>query len=655
MDAYQYNLIESFIKILILFFLVFYMLGKGIFKKSILSGLERFFVQLSLSTTLLITIGYMLVVTKLYDTLVLLLFLFTIIGLIVWIKNRGKKGGFFTRINYNLLRILEIDLKSYFIKNFNARKDSRNKGETDFNGIWYVLLMLLLVVTGFVRLFPAYQIASPFSINEYKILHHVKYLELKNLFPNGEIFPKGLHLLIDSFFQFSRINPAITVHIFSGLAAILLTVSIYHIIVKSVQNNVAAILGASVFGVFTGLLPMNLNQQVEANTIVISVVLVFLSITFFLDYLLNKKKIYLYTSLVGFVGAILISFFTLGVFFLSILPLSLGYLITNRKTVFKGNYQWVITLIPAGWFVAIYFFCKAVMSKIIFSETIRSILLDETFDHFNRVDMIFSETHFFYICIAFSGLLILISFIAKNPNHKLTLFFYGVFTLIVSFVWQGNLFGIANVFIRSQIGFILSVSVSICAGFVVYFFLFYLIGERGLIKNASPSGRMVYGLIIFLIFTEGMILSRTSKIAKFDHQTEPEGFARSVYEIQNKFDAYQWTVVSHYGTRVQVINFGRYMDYLYFLTHYDAKTFNQNDEKKIPTEYVFIFVEKDTLISRVDTELLPNIPNLTRMLQNWCVEYQQNHQNLKVFYEDQEVIIYQIKNSANNQSRKIAV
>ncbi|HHE65633.1 MAG TPA: hypothetical protein ENL09_06385 [Bacteroidetes bacterium] len=106
---------------------------------------------------------------------------------------------------------------------------------------------------------------------------------------------------------------------------------------------------------------------------------------------------------------------------------------------------------------------------------------------------------------------------------------------------------------------------------------------------------------------------------------------------------------------MQVINFGRYMDYLYFLTHYDAKTFNQKDEKKIPTEYVFIFVEKDTLISRVDTELLPNIPNLTRMLQNWCVEYQQNHQNLKVFYEDQEVIIYQIKNSANNQSGKIAV
>lgn len=644
MNAYLYNLIISLLKIAALFYLVFMLAPKLTFLKILVhEHTDKFFAGVLMMSSFFIILIHVLALLKLYDILSLAISFLLFIAAIVWFSQKKKSSSFLTDINHSVLRFIEGDPKKYFNKSREYENFIQEENSEKLDTIWKVMLSIVLGVTGVLRLLPVFQNAAPFSIESYQTLEYVKQLQLKVLFPDQAIVPKGLHALIDVFFQFTRANPNIIVHVFGALIAILMAFLIFHIVIKMTKNATAAIVGASVFGIFTRLLPLNIQQQVEANTVLLAVIFVFAGLVFMLDFFSNQDKKYLFFALTVFVAALLISLFSVAMILWTVLPMTLTFIhyLNYRKKL--TAFRWLTILLPVVVFILLYFFFHTVSNNFYLSETIRNLIYDDAFNRFNKTALIFPEFYYLAAGVGIAFFFLWMSYANKPKTHFFKYNFFGYYLLTILFLWRADLFGLPDIFNKSQIGLILSVVLSFSLGIIVHFLFFRFLGKMLIGIRKNYTSQVVYGLIVFLIITELMIVFKAPEIAKFSYTTEPNGFVKSVYAIQKEYDAYQWTVVSHFGTRTQILNSGRYMDYLYFLNYYQPEKFNQVKDKKITTKYLFIFTEKSKTVSGIDSALLPHIEHLNEKLQNWCLAYQQYHKNIDVYFEDKQVRIYRIK------------
>jgi len=586
---------------------------------------------------------YLLVSFRIYDMLSLILGLLLLFGLIVWLTKRHQKQPFLTMLNFRLLRLFETERKNFFFNDLKLDRLLIRKNQFHgFNGLWNLLLIIMLSLTAALRLRPVFINASSFSIESYKTLEYIKNLELKTLFPDNQILPKGLHAMIDLFFQFGRIDPALVVHVFGALISVFLALTIFYLILRFTGNRVAAIIGASVYGVFGKLLPINILQQVEANGLILSVVFLVLGLFFLQEYVLNKNKTYLAIALSGMMCVFFTNWFSLAMFFLAVLPLTVAYIVFFHKKIFTVSLHVLFLLIPAFLTLLIFLLYQNIQGDLLLAESIKTIFTDSAFFRFSQVNMNYPDMYFALFNLGLVLVLIFYAFLLKNKAQALTYFFLSFNLLMLLFLWQTQLFGIPDIFNKSQVGFLLSIYSCISIGVILHFILFEQLGKKILLIHGFERRFVVYGMLVFLVLTEILILVKTPAIAEFSYTTEPEGYARQVYAIQQDVEKYSWTAVSHYGAKYRIQNYGRFMDYLYFLKYHNPKTFNRGDSDEFPTKYLFIFTEKNARESGIDTELLPNIKGLNARVIRWCREYQKHNADMDIYYEDREVRIYRI-------------
>ncbi|MDW7679855.1 MAG: hypothetical protein SCK70_04785 [bacterium] len=642
MDAYLYNLITGLIKAVLLFWVFFVWLPKFFFEKeSFTDKADRTLSSFVLLLSYLIILVHLLAASKIYDILTLVTGFLLFWALAIWLSNRTNNMSLLSRINYSMLKLMESDRKNFmfYSSNISSNKDNQH----NYRYCWSILAGMLLLLAGALRLKPVLTYASPFSGETYITLEYVKQLQNRALFHDQNFVAKGMHSLIDVLFQFSRTDAAIFVHIFSALAAVLLVYIIYYSLTKFTDNPAAGLIGASIFGVFTRLLPINIQQQVEANTIVVSMVFLYLSLFYIQEYLIYKNKIYLIVFGTGAVTAGLISPFALFMIIIAIIPLLLAYWLCYRQQIFQSKIDWLRWLIPIALLCGTIYQYYQLSQNILVAESIRIALADEAYIRFNQIQSIFTEKVFFHICLSISVILILMTLLfLQQHKRRLNYLFQGLYLLLLSLLWQVEIFGIPDILNKSQVAFMVSVQGCLSIGLILHHLLFeQLIKWLPNIKQRQ-SHQTVYRLLILLLLFEPLLILKTPVAASFNYTTEPEGFSRSLYKIQQQHQPYEWTVVSHGGAKAYVQNRGRYMDYNYFLKYFQPKTFYQKNKNPIPTKYLFIFTEKDPFQSRIDSELLPNISELTVVLNDWCSQYQQFHSNMDVYFEDDLVRIFRI-------------
>jgi hypothetical protein len=125
------------------------------------------------------------------------------------------------------------------------------------------------------------------------------------------------------------------------------------------------------------------------------------------------------------------------------------------------------------------------------------------------------------------------------------------------------------------------------------------------------------------------------------HDIEYKEFPYLVYKIEDSFPTFSYTIVSYVQEFPQVISKGYHINTQDFLQIY-----NPVDKKlNIPTEYVFIFIEKTPKEFGGTGEYWYRWRrDIMLKLNDWIAIYSQNHDNIKLWYSSQWVDAYIIDN-----------
>ncbi|OQX88352.1 hypothetical protein B6D60_02295 [candidate division KSB1 bacterium 4484_87] len=641
MDAYLENIVAGIIRVTVLWTILFLVLPKLLLGRKKIPPLRNNAIPgFIIMSSFIVIIIHLFSLVRIYDFLSLFFGIALFAAIFFVTGDYGNWNDFFTRLNFRGLRILEKNIADWLHNGF-LRKSRRNKSKQQpYTYVWKFMLAIVVIVAGMMRLLPVFRVASPFSIESYKTLEYVKSLGEKSLFYDQMIIPKGMHAIIDAVFQLSRVNPQTIIHIFGAISALMLIIVIYYIVSLITGNKPSALLAAAVFGVFPRLLPVSLEQQVEANTIVIASVFLLLGLFFIIEFFSKPSYSLGIVALLGIVTSIFISYFSAVIFafFVPVLLFHIAFL-CEVKNIGRRILAGILLVASLG---GLYLLYQILSSDSILMATAKSVVTDELFTRFARNDFLIDVNIFFFVSAGLGIGNIILFILLKKNRYRGQFFVWGMMTAVLAILWYSYYQGFVIDFNQAQIGFILSLFDCVALGLVVYGVLFQFI-ENGIVdENVIPLRVTVWGLVVVLVFFEIFLFLKAPTTARFTHQTEPDGYVRALYKIEKEYDPFEWIVVSHFGAKIEVQNYGRFMDYLYFLKYYNPKSFNQKSSKVIPASHLFIFTEKNKLQNQVDSALLPRIPNLNTRLHEWCFQFARNNKNIHVFYEDEQVRIYRI-------------
>lgn len=146
-----------------------------------------------------------------------------------------------------------------------------------------------------------------------------------------------------------------------------------------------------------------------------------------------------------------------------------------------------------------------------------------------------------------------------------------------------------------------------------------------------PHG--VFALFVVLIVMAGVSLYGESE---FGSQIEPDELVKVINGIQKNETPFGLAIVSHYGTRAMVENWAYFMDWDYFLKTYIFI----NDEKKI-YDVVYVIVPKEGSIDKIHTSFVPQIDNLSTLLDSVCVNYA--YANSEIYFDGSYIKVYKLR------------
>jgi hypothetical protein len=120
--------------------------------------------------------------------------------------------------------------------------------------------------------------------------------------------------------------------------------------------------------------------------------------------------------------------------------------------------------------------------------------------------------------------------------------------------------------------------------------------------------------------------------------------AYAVLNIERKLEPFTWTLVTYGQEFPMVLGRGFHLPAPDFLDRYDPA----DALLRIPTKYVFIAVEKQPHPFQIDTwKASFSRANIESRLQTWCFLYGMSHRDLRVFLDDANVRVYEIRRPDN--------
>jgi len=244
--------------------------------------------------------------------------------------------------------------------------------------------------------------------------------------------------------------------------------------------------------------------------------------------------------------------------------------------------------------------------------------------------------------VLFSISLLLSVWKFSNRSFHLQLFLWGAFGILLLLLVRYVPDEIAAVIPSSQLYFLLAVVGAIALGIAIGWGT--TLGTRALehLRVSVWVGDIWRLFVVAASLCAVWLCSPVQSVA-FGYTAEPDGFAKSIYLIEQQYTPYQWTVVSHRGTALSGMNRGRFLDYGYFYSSYNPETYKHGTKGAVPTPVLFIFVERTREKSNVATELATVNSASAENIKEWLGAYQKNHTDLKIFYSDEEVVVYKLE------------
>lgn len=615
----------------------------------------------------LLVIGVFLLVTlHIYDFISTLFFLLMLPLLYNFFK-RSWEGEHVTDI-FNTAEHTLIANHVRLIEKFKGLTYQRikekilRKPDITIRNPYSILAVITGIVAAILRIIPSIENASPFSRIWYFELDAVKNLSLQTYF-SGTPTPKGMHSIIHFFSTITQVSPEMILHSIGALISFFLTIIIFWVIrdITRGRHPAAALFGALLFGVFpASFLPVSMELQSELTSLSVALCFAIPTMVFFLRNIRSKGKTPWFYIFMGIAATGLCDIFVLLMVLLPFMIVGLislphkGFFKIFGKNVGYIILVYVLTLLP--------YVQYCVAHRISVPSFFRSQLFNtQVFTLAPNLLFPIEELSQIYLYMALVLILLytIRYFVLKKKRVSDEIVFLVLFA-IIAYLYTPYFDYLYLYIDPDQLNSFYGIMISIFAGLVLYsIFIFLEWAVKG-IKRITPylMPATVFGLSIGLFVLQGGF-----KISRMLPETQPNGFFAAYYEIIDSRIPYTYAIVGPELDRELAVNRHYFMNYRYFLNNYGAidslyqqyLTIPDNLKPKsqeVPPASIFLFVEKPPYGS-IQQGILYDAPGIMRDMEQWLISYKRlKRQNLRVYYESDETIVYEIVNRKDESTIK---
>ncbi len=575
---------------------------------------------------------------------------------------------------------------------------------------WAAGFGIVLIASGYLRLYPALQEPAPASADFYPLEIWLKGLGLNFLFPDG-LYPYGSFALLQILLQFAVVDTTMLLLLTPGLVGMLLMTTIYWSVVRLTARRGPALIAATLYGIFgfAGWLPQPLPPQGEVLSVEIALVFLIPTFVFLVNALTGKESLQQNKEIqeqnkqdasagsfapvipapsgtwLFFQGMACVFFIQPFVGMLALLASIVALLaiaVLQRKpgrSVHLINRGLLATLVGVSpLLVGLAQGHRLHMGPLrwdihFFGETIRPVNFLPTPPPTPEITWLYT------LGIVSAVLLLVFSLWRSQFDQKLRTAWqlFGLVLLVFVVLFQPKTFGLEEYLLPHQIARALTPVLCVVIGLFLHWG--WIVITKGVRRIAgsvpqywpqpvtnslTPSAKVtelvltIAVLVALLIpFPSIFVPTPTLAISKLPKQ-EYESIATQLFRIKEEIPANKWTVVGYPESYSHVVGQGFFVNNQDFLESYQPEMWRfdpRRPEWAIPTPHVFILVEKHPYIVPGQTaEEAIKRDSIREQLQDWIARYQASHDDMSLFYEDGLIAVYHIYRSFEEEQRILA-
>jgi hypothetical protein len=506
---------------------------------------------------------------------------------------------------------------------------------------WMVLVegMTFLTIIGlsaYLRFYDAFTNAAPPLSDSYVTLAWMKYINHRDLFHDG-IYPQGFHIYLASIYKFAAVDALYVLRYTGPLNTLMITVGLYIVIRKLTNNLIGGLTASWIYGVVWVIIPLfATDRQAATNSQEFAFVFIFPAIYFLIKYFQTERKEdllvgLLSTAIIGLVHSL--GFALIGLMIGIMIVTSFLALRKKRKIYFQvvvgviGTV--VLSFIPLG--------IGYLLGKGLNASSAQYLVSQNSSYHFTIL------TKIDYVALGFLFLLFLLLFRKQLSRGER---FIGIFTFLTGIsvfllYYAGGVLTHSTV-IDSRSRDLWGLVIPFCMGITISFLLNALRGKWVGVINILA----MFGIIaVTLMYRPSPIIPY-----KMEYNENIEQYLR----ISQNYLPQEWMIVSQDEGYAVALGKGFHMHLGDFLKNYnpEAKTltkFNQGAPDRNIPPHIFIFQEKKVFeVSKTNSIYSILAPKYKQReqeykeLTKWMSIHQKAGNKVKIFYQNQHIIVYQL-------------
>lgn len=635
------------------FLLIGYIAPYFIFKKTYTHATEQVIANYIRSIFVVIILGYILVLAKLYEVISLVLIYFVILILThkeSWNRVLGEQSIF--RVLFRVFDML--DGLVFFDRTAGKRVTSSTLYKVKHvwkswwslkNGLRVFLLIVVFGYSAIIRFKDALTHATPPMTDSYVTLSWMKYINERILFHDG-IYPQGFHIVLATLLKFAAIDALYVLKYTGPLDTMIIVFGLYYFIGKTTGNFFSGLIGATVYGLGnTVLFSGDVGRQIATNSQEFSFSFIFLSLYFLIAYVVDERRENL---IVGMLGTSIIGLVhSLGYAYIgfAIMVLILANFFVKKRKAWKSSIYLVLSSLMTVVLSLLPLIIGLVMHRSVHSSS-ASYLTSES----QSVIPLQSLHVLDYLSLFCMPFLLIFSLKSRTSlTERLTFLFvtlFGVFMFLVYYT-GGHITGSLLISGRASDLWALTVPVIIGMGS-------YAIGRlsqagiKVLLKKQLPS--VVAWCAGFIVVASLIIGFHPGTIEAY--KMERDSSIEQYLKIKTTHTAQNWMIVSNSEGYAVVLGSGVHMYLSTFVKRYDPTKpgltvyGNSKPDHQVPSD-VYVFNEVNVyevsksleIYSILKPEYQKRISANTAF-ENWLKVYKSDHHKFDVYYKSPDFIVY---------------
>lgn len=532
-------------------------------------------------------------------------------------------------------------IKKDIKKLFHSKKDrvkAQVNGATNKKMLSFdiALLWFVLLYSAYLRFFDVYYYAAPAMSDGSVTLAWMKYIIQRVIFQDG-IYPQGFHIYLATIQKLAFIDPLYILKYSGPFNGVLITFGLYFFVSRTTKERAPALVGAIIYGILGSYLSIDWMRQAATNSQEFGYVFIFPSLYFTYKYLLHRERKYFVSAfsgicITGFVHPIAYAFNVLGVALMGILACSIDFR-ENFKVVWRvfisGIGSVIIALTPLG---IGFLFGKE------FHGSSAEFLTE-------KVQVVTSPQLRVLDYVALCALVLLVGYLIVNfrtlKNQFIEMYVFLFSTVAFVFYYFGGVVT-QNAVVATRFSDLWALNSPLAISFGFYVLLKLM---RSRIVRWVTGTAVSIGILLATLF---YLKPEPILTYKMERNEEVEQYLK----ISSMCNPTQWVIVSDtQGAYSQILGRGTHIRTNEFFSKYNPNEkylYYEGTEYKIPD--IFIYYDKKLFSFGKSEDLNEELVESTnrrneanKILETWLEEYKKVHANAEVFYEDDNFMIYHIK------------